>query len=445
MVLIYSNLALIKLKTYNNKHPFFRISIKFIIFLLMVSFYSSCKKELATVKNEDEIVSPTTGTRTEFTLDSIFLYAKQIYLWNDALPDYTTFRPRERYNDVQSEISAFRSELYDISQFKINQATGKPFELSTYNKLPKYSYLQPGRTTGGGNRGGIINGEAVLAKRLIHLNEKVIAYVALGSFPSLSNAESKLDQVFDEIATDKPKYLVLDLRANGGGYVETAEYVANLIAPITLNGKVMYSEQFNQTLQSAKATILRHQPYLDENGRTVIHNGRLATLADVDYTESGNTYKFSKKGSLQSIQEVYIIVSGQTASASELLISCLKPYFNVRLIGEKTYGKPVGFFAVNIDQYNVYLSSFLIKNAQGWSDYFNGMEPDLNIIMPDNPILGDTEEPCLKATIALINGKIQAQPQKSASILKQRLNAMPVLINRKDSIGMIENRLKLRY
>jgi len=408
--------------------------------------YTSCKKDKPNDLNTEEVVSPTTGTRSQFTLDSIFLYAKQIYLWNDVLPDYSTFKPREKYSNVQSEISAFRNELFDISQIKLNQTTGKPFELSAaYNNFPKYSYLQLGRTTGGGNRGGVISGEAVLAKRLIHLNEKVIAYVALGSFPPLSNTKSKLDQIFDEIATDKPKYLVLDLRSNGGGYVETAEYVANLIAPVRLNGKVMYSEQFNHTLQSAKATILRHQPYLDENGKTVRHNGRLATLADVDYTESGNTYKFNKKGSLQSVQEMYIIVSGQTASASELLISCLKPYFNVKLIGHKTYGKPVGFFGINIDQYSIYLSSFLIKNAQGWSDYFNGMEPDLNIDMPNNPILGDIKEPCLKATLALIDGEILVQPKKSAIILKGQLKEMPVLINSIDHIWMIENRLKLRY
>ncbi|GGE63359.1 hypothetical protein EV200_105364 [Pedobacter psychrotolerans] len=75
------------------------------------------------------------------------------------------------------------------------------------------------------------------------------------------------------------------------------------------------------------------------------------------------------------------------ASASELLIYCLKPYFNVKLIGERTYGKPVGFFGVNIDQYIIYLSSFLIKIAQGWSVYFTRMELNIPVALPYNPIL----------------------------------------------------------
>jgi hypothetical protein len=96
------------------------------------------------------------------------------------------------------------------------------------------------------------------------------------------------------------------------------------------------------------------------------------------------------------------------------LISYLKPYFNVKLIGEKTYSKLVGFFGVNIDQYSVYLSAFLIKNAQGWSNYFNGMEPDLNVAGSSNPILGDPEEICLKSTLSIISCKIPLVPKGTA-------------------------------
>ncbi|WP_262506178.1 S41 family peptidase [Sphingobacterium spiritivorum] len=130
---------------------------------------------------------------------------------------------------------------------------------------------------------------------------------------------------------------MLDLRYNKGGYIETTEYLANLIAPSRLNGKIMYTEQFNNLLISGHAKILKHQPYLDHNGNYVKINGRQATMADVDFSEKGNTYQFSKKGKLESIKNIYFITSQSTASASELLISLFKPYFNVKTVGQKTF------------------------------------------------------------------------------------------------------------
>ncbi|MFW0718120.1 S41 family peptidase [Pedobacter sp. N23S346] len=394
---------------------------------------------------QEEIVSPTTGTRFELTLDSIYLYAKQIYLWNDVLPSYQDFAPRQKYSSVHPEITAFKKELFDLSQLKLNTETGIPYEALGFNNNPKYSYLQSGISKSGTLQAGFVLSEAIPFNEIIQSADKTIGYIALSSFPRLKDAQQMLIKAFEEVALAKPKYLVLDLRYNGGGYVETAEYVANLIVPSKLNGKVMYSEQFNSTLQAGDGKILRHQAYLDESGKAVLYKGRAATLADVDYSEKGNTYYFDKKGNLESVEEIYVIVSGQTASASELIISCLKPYFNIKLVGEKTYGKPVGFFGVNIDQYTVYLSSFLIKNAQGWSDYFNGMEPNISVALPANPILGDSEEPCLKAIISAINGSVKlASKAKLADISKGKARQQLSIINDNGGVGMIESRLRLK-
>lgn len=405
---------------------------------------SACKKAQVSVDDAEEIVSPTTGTRSQFTLDSIFLYAKQVYLWNDALPGYTEFNPRQKYVGVGSDITTFRKELFDISQLKINVATGSPYELPVYFESPKYSNLQFGRSLPGTSAGVVNPGTAVLASKLIATGSVQVAYIALGSFPKLSTSKVALDEAFADLASANPKAIVIDLRSNGGGYLETAEYIANLIVPGSLNGKVMYSEVFNAAMQNGTVPILKHQPYLDANGKTTLYNGRNATMADVDYSVAGNTYKFIKKGNLQTIQSVYFIVSGNTASASEMLISSLKPYFDVKLIGEKTYGKPVGFFGINIDQYSVYLSSFLIKNANGWSDYFTGMQPDVMIKGVDHPVLGDPDELCLNTALSLINGTRTLTANKLATTGKiANVKADLLQINNVESV-MLENRLRLR-
>ncbi|MGN8055001.1 S41 family peptidase [Pedobacter sp. 22163] len=405
---------------------------------------SACKKAQVSVDDAEDIVSPTTGMRSQFTLDSIFLYAKQVYLWNEILPSYVEFNPRQKYGAISSDITAFRKELFDISQLKINVATGSPYELPVYFENPKYSYLQPGRSLPGTGAGVLNSGTAVLTSKVITPGNTPVAYLALASFPSLNSSKAALDLAFAEFAVASPKAIVIDLRSNGGGYLETAEYIANLIVPGSLNGKVMYSEVFNAAMQNGTVPILKHQPYLDANGKTTIYNGRNATMADVDYSVAGNTYTFSKKGNLQSIQSIYVIVSAKTASASEMLISCLKPYFDVKLIGEKTYGKPVGFFGINIDQYSVYPSSFLIKNANGWSDYFTGMQPDVTVKGVDNPVLGDPDELCLNAALSLINGTKKLAASKLATTDKiTNVKADILQVNNIESV-MLENRLRLR-
>ena len=421
-----------------------QIKIYFALLTLILTGTSACKKAQVSIRDAEEIVSPTTGTRNQFTLDSIFLYAKQVYLWNEVLPGYAEFNPRQKYGMISSDITAFRKELFDISQLKINVATGSPYELPVYFERPKYSNLQLGRSLPGTSAGVVNPGTAVLADKLIAAGNEQVAYVALGSFPKLSTTKAALDEAFANLASANPKAIVIDLRSNGGGYLETAEYIANLIVPGSLNGKVMYSEVFNSAMQNGTVTILKHQPYLDANGKTTLYNGRNATMADVDYSVAGNTYKFSKKGNLQSIQSVYFIVSGNTASASEMLISTLKPYFDVKLVGEKTYGKPVGFFGINIDQYSVYLSSFLIKNANGWSDYFTGMQPDVMIKGMDNPVLGDPDELCLNAALSLVNGTKTLTASKLATTGRiANVKADLLQVNNVESV-MLENRLRLR-
>lgn len=415
--------------------------LKALEIIVLAAGLSACRK--SAVITPELPVSPTTGTRTQFTLDSIYLYAKQIYLWSDALPSYTIFNPR-RYAADPQVLNAFNAELFDISQLKVNPQTSLKYEEPVTPGSPKYSFLTELDRNGSLAAVGAPVLDAVLKDTVLGEN---VAYMALGSFPELNTCRDKLDAAFAKLKAANPRQLVVDLRYNGGGFVETAEYVANLIAPSALNGKVMFSEQYNALLQASGAIILKNQTYYDPNGNTVIYKGRTATLADVDYTEAGNTHHFNKQGGVETVKDIYFITSAATASASELLISALKPYFNVKLVGSTTYGKPVGFFPVKIDVYNVYLSGFLIRNARGWSDYFQGIPADIEITPDEEPVLGDPKEACLSAVLKLINGA-------SLSILQQKANNKRVQITSivKSSPagtiikpgGMIENRLKLK-
>lgn len=418
--------------TINN--IFQKATLKYLTIALLILFFG-CKKE----PKEDEITSPITGSRTEFTLDSLYLYAKEIYLWNDALPSYTAFSPREKYAHITSEINAVNIELFDLSQFKINEQTKLPYEYRGLTS-PKYSYVE---TNYEQNAKAMIPASAVQNSGIIVNHIDDVTYLYVPSFPQLNTLRADLDNIFIDIAKQNPRTMVIDLRYNKGGYIETAEYLANLIASSRLNGKIMYVESFNNTLSAGKTKILKHQPYLDINGNYVKINGRQATMADIDFSEKGNTYYFNKKGQLESVENIYFITSRSTASASELLISLFKPYYNTKLVGQKTFGKPVGFFPIEIDKYSIYLSSFLLKNATGWFDYFDGMEPNIPVDLSISPNLGDPEEVGLKSILRDIGGNktsLLATNHKQSTGGSQQHSKKPIS---NQEIPLIEKRLKL--
>lgn len=411
--------------------------------ILLATAMVACKKADIGL---DEPISPLTGTRTQLTLDSIYLYAKQVYLWNNSLPAYKTFDPRGEYAAYASADEAFNAEVLDVSQIAVNPSTTKPYELPVTTGRAKYSYITAYDGDGSGQAVVVSPSlDAVLKDTIINGN---VAYIALGSFPKLNTCKTVLDAAFANLRAANPTQLVIDLRYNGGGYVETAEYIANLIAPSSLTRKVMFTEQYNASLSAGSASILKNQTYYDASGNTVVYNGHLATMADVDYTEAGNTHKFAKTGGLSAIKDIFFITSGITASASELLISAMKPYFNVKLVGSTTYGKPVGFFPVKIDAYSVYFSGFLIRNAEGWSDYFEGMPVDVEVAQQEGAVLGDPNEVCLSAVLGLINGSSLSSVQQQANNKRVQTNTVfkssPVSTIPQVISGMIENRLKLK-
>lgn len=223
-------------------------------------------------------------------------------------------------------------------------------------------------------------------------------YLAYGSFTNNTTTKSELETIFSNFSKKGVSKLIVDLRYNQGGYVSSARYLANLIAPTSLNGKKMYSEHYNQLMQQKEATILKNQPYFDANGNPVYRNNKRATYFDVDYSVASNTYTFEKKGNLE-VDHIYIITSNKTASASEMLINILKPYTKVTLIGTKTHGKPVGFLGINLNNYKVYLSSFLIKNAKGNSEYFEGFKPNIYAEDDITKNFGSINENCIQKII----------------------------------------------
>lgn len=48
---------------------------------------------------------------------------------------------------------------------------------------------------------------------------------------------------------------------------------------------------------------------------------------------------------------------------------------DVKIIGTTTYGKPVGFYNIDIDRYQLYMPMFSTRNSANKGDYYSGMTP----------------------------------------------------------------------
>ena len=121
---------------------------------------------------------------------------------------------------------------------------------------------------------------------------------------------------------------------------------------------------------------------------------------------------------------------------------------NVKLVGETSYGKPVGFFPITLEnKYEVYFSMFETKNSKGEGGYYNGMVPDISAgefadeVMYD---FGNANDNCTAKAINLLApgvtvtglAKTAATRERSASVSLQAIGDRA----NNEFVGMIENR-----
>lgn len=300
----------------------------------------------------------------------------------------------------------------------------------------------------------VFKSSPIYKSRVLTAGSKKIGYVAYARFSNAANSLTELNEIFSSFSTAGVTDLVVDFRYNGGGYVSTAQHLINLIAPSTATG-VMFSEHYNSTMQAGNAKIMANQPLLDASDKVQFRNGKMITYADIDYSVAGNTENIAKAGTLTNVQNIVFLVAGGTASASELVINSLRPYMNVKLVGRTTYGKPIGFFPITLEnKYDVYFSLFETKNSLGQGGYYSGLTPNFDLPeVPSGTIMYDFGNPndnYLKQALAILAPGVVVQNQKATMSTSRSKNIIGVSssneigtsINDNEFIGMIENRLK---
>ncbi|MFI8606202.1 S41 family peptidase [Cellulophaga baltica] len=290
--------------------------------------------------------------------------------------------------DADGSITSSNLDLLSASTFTLNFGTIED-ELFTPNDVN----IEVNRLE--------ITENPILIAKTLEVNATKIGYIMYNGFTR--DNEDIIDDAFAKIKTEGATELVIDLRYNPGGSTGVANRIAARI-----------TGQF------------AGQPFIEY----IYNSKRNGNFGSTDPFESD--YENTPLTSL-GLTKVYVITTGDTASASELLINNLKPYITVVQVGETTVGKnefsitlldntaqtsdgypPYAYYSqsVGLDGVNPNHKYALqpicgtYANADGFNDFASGLEPDIaiNETLGNLGQLGDLEEPLLAKAIEDITG-----------------------------------------
>ncbi|MEP6740838.1 MAG: S41 family peptidase [Caldimonas sp.] len=190
----------------------------------------------------------------------------------------------------------------------------------------------------------------------------------------IATSESELVAAIGTLKAAGVTDLVLDIRYNGGGYLDIASELAYMIAgPANTAGKFfereIYNDRnpFNQT--TAQATTDFHA---NGEGFTVAAGTPLPNLG---------------------LNRVFVLTTGDTCSASEAIVNGLRGAgVTVTLVGGQTCGKPYGFFPRDNCNTTYFSIQFQGVNNVGFGDYADGFAPTCAVADDFTHQLGDPAE-----------------------------------------------------
>lgn len=189
--------------------------------------------------------------------------------------------------------------------------------------------------------------------------------ITLYSFNALS--EMKMQEALREYVESNKRKLILDVRGNPGGFLQSAISIASYFVPA---GEVVVQEDFGGTAEN-----------------------------DV-YRSSGKTLR------QYTPEKMVVLVDGGSASASEILAGALQEHGVATLIGQQTFGKGSVQELVDLPSgasLKVTIARWLTPKGTSISD--GGLTPDIIIGRTPQQVV-DGEDPQLDAALRFMRGEV---------------------------------------
>jgi carboxyl-terminal processing protease len=241
-----------------------------------------------------------------------------------------------------------------------------------------------------------------------------VGYILFNDLAVVSS-EQELINAIDTLKSANVTDLVLDLRYNGGGFLDIASELAYEIAgPGPTAGTYFDKETFNS----------KH-PSTDPNGQPITPTPfHTATQPGFSTQQGGAPLPYL------GLTRVFVLTSSDTCSASEAIINGLTGVgVQVIQIGSTTCGKPYGFYPPDNCGTTYFSIEFQGDNWAGFGNYPDGFTPqnssvasalDPHAVLPGCSVaddfghaLGDPSEGRLAAALAYATGGNASCPASS--------------------------------
>ena len=194
-----------------------------------------------------------------------------------------------------------------------------------------------------------------------------VGYMELATF--ISTADAQMDAVFADFRAQGVNDVILDLRYNGGGLVSTSELLGDFLGGDVAENLVYSKTVFNELRASAN-----------------------------NFTEF-----FERRANSMSLVRLVVIASRSTASASELVINGMDPHVEVVIVGDDTFGKPVGQVGLEFCEKILRPTAFQTLNANDFGDYFFGLPVDCTAPDDLDVAVGADDDPNIEAALTYLD------------------------------------------